>query len=413
MRKVFRDYSVLLVSSRLTMGIYEDMIRPLGFKTIETIHDDQKALGMIKRNKYNLVVTARSLVVFSGAQLLSAVRDDKASANCPFVIIGEKEDLKPGGLGDQVHKVNLARFAALPMSPHDFEQLVEELLDPLIDPDQEEAYGLVDEAVEKSAAGELAEAAELYARALALHKKHEGAWLQLGAVQGRLGQLEESEASYFQALRLNNYSLLAYFGLAELYERQQDFEQTIGILRQALGVAQLMKVSSKSVSRINYFIGEFELRLKRLTGAEKSFDKAIEIAPDDAELRSDIGDSYADKGYWAESEAHYRAAMEIDPNLAHVFNKLGIAYRRQGKYEKALKLYDNARLHHPEDEHLLFNIARAHFEAERSHEAQMVLEEALLISPGFKEAGSFISKLRSMTIQDLNQSKSKDVPNGT
>jgi tetratricopeptide (TPR) repeat protein len=410
MRKVFRDYSVLLVSSRLTMGIYEDMLRPCGFKIIETFHDDQKALGMIKRNKYNLVVTSRSLVVFSGAQLLSAVRDDKATENCPFIIIGEREDLKPGGLADQVHKVKLARFVALPMNAHDFEQIVEELLDPLIDPNREKAYGLMDEAAEKSAGGALVEAADLYTQALEMYKNHEGAWLQLGAVQGQLGKFEEAEAAYFQALRLNNYSLLAYFGLAELYEQRQDFEQTIGILRQALGVAQLMKVSSKSVSRINYFIGEFELRLKRLTGAEQSFNKAIEIAPDDAELRSDIGDAYAEKAYWAESEAHYRAAMEIDPNLAHVFNKLGIAYRRQGKYEKALKLYDNARLHRPEDEHLLFNIARAHFEAEHRDDAEKILEEALLISPEFKEANSFISKLRSLTMPELHTAPIKNDP---
>ncbi|MFH1136632.1 MAG: tetratricopeptide repeat protein [Pseudomonadota bacterium] len=402
MRRVFRDYTVLLASNRLTMGLYADLLSPLGFGRIETTHDSQKVLPLLKRLKANLVVASGGLSVFSGAQLLSAARKDKLAQSVPFLILGDKEDLKPGGLADNVAKIPLARFAALPLEKEQFARVILELLDPLIDPGQEEAYGCFDEGDDFSRQGKFKEAAEKYKKGLDLFPNCLDVWLRLGAAECELGKYEDSENAYFKALRINNFCLPAYIGLADIYERSEEYEQTIGILNQALGVAKIVKTGSKSVSKINFFIGEFELRLKRLTGAEKSFEQAIEYDQENANLQSDIGDAYSTKGYFAESEKHYQAALGIDPNLAHVFNKLGIAYRRQGKFEKALQLYDNARLHHPEDEHLLFNIARAHLEAARPHEAQVLLEEALLMAPEFKAAKFLIARLGTDELKILD-----------
>jgi tetratricopeptide (TPR) repeat protein len=405
MRRVFRDYKVLLVSNRLTLGSYEDMLEPFQFGHLKTTHDDQKALNMIRRLKPDFIVASRSIGVFSGAQLLSAVREESSLDRIPFLVIGDKKDLKPGGLAEQVERARLAGFAAMPLGRDEFTRIVLELLDPLIDTHQEEAYAHFDEGARLAGIGETRQAMEAYQQGINLYDGNIEALIGLAGLLADLHDVEAAEATFFKALRLNNYSLEAYFGLAELYERNQDYEQTIGILNQALGIAKILKVSDSSVSRINFFIGEFELRLKRLTGAGDSFNRAIELSPDDPELRVDIGDAYASKGYWEESEDHYTAALTIDPNLAHVFNRLGIAYRRQAKYKKALQLYDQARMHHPDDEHLLFNIARVHFETSHHQDAEMFLEEALLMSPEFKEAHFLISKLKAVTMQDVSKTK--------
>ncbi|MEW6265506.1 MAG: tetratricopeptide repeat protein [Thermodesulfobacteriota bacterium] len=395
MRLVFRDYVILLAAPRLTQSVYKEMLKTLNFGRIESTHEDQQVISLMKKLKPQLVAATMSLSVFSGPQLLSAARSDPETENVPFLIIGVKEDLKPGGMADQVNKAKLARFAGLPLEQEHFQRIVLELLDPLIDPRQEQAYALFDLAKEMAAAGDAAGAIEAYRRGLESYDANLDSWLGLATVHTDLEQYDEAEKDYFQALAINQYSFLAYLGLAELYERRQDYELTIGILKQALSIAQRLKVSSKSVARINFFIGEFELRLKRLTSAEKAFDQAIEKAPDDAVLRSDIGDAYANKGYYPESEKHYLAALEIDPNLAHVFNRLGIAYRKQAKYQKALQLYDKARLHHPRDEHLLFNIARAHYEDIHHSKAMSFLEEALTLAPAFRQAKSMIARLKA------------------
>lgn len=409
MRRVFRDYVVLLAAPKLTQHIYQEMLALLKFGRVETTHDDKHALSLIRKLRPHLVVSTMSLGVFTGPQLLSAIRNDPVTHEVPFVIIGVKEDAKPGGLAEQIDGMHLAKFIGLPITEDQMAQMVLDLIDPLIDPNQEKAYGLMDEADAKANMGQNNEAIELYQQAVRLYDKHHGMLNKLGMLLTEQGRLESAEEMFFKALAINNYSFMAFIGLADLYERRQDFDQTIGVLRQALGLAKMLKVSDRSVSRLKFFIGEFELRLKRLTEAEAAFQDAVAMSPRDAELRLDIGDAYMEKGYYQESEQHYEAALNIDPNLAHVFNRLGIAYRRQGKYDKALDLYDRAQIHHPKDEHLMFNIARAHFESEAGDRALDTLEQALRISPKFKEAKSLMAKVRALGLSQVDARSPEDV----
>ena len=195
------------------------------------------------------------------------------------------------------------------------------------------------------------------------------------------------------ALTKNPENLKAYFSLADLHESNGELDLATQVLHEALNLARSMKGSNQSMARLNFYLGEFELRLKRLSDAAASFDRAIAATPDDACLRSQIGDAYAEKGYFAESEDHYRAALQINPFQAHVLNRLGIAYRRQKKYTKALDLYLNAQKHAMEDEHLLFNIARVHFEQENYDYARDLLEKALQLDPEFREARWLLGKI--------------------
>lgn len=382
----FREYIVLLATNQATSDIYRGMIKPLGFHKVVDVHTGQKVISAAKRLSPNLVVATSDMYVFSGAQILSAARQDPEVESMPFLIIGAKEDDKPGGMSASVRKFDHAAFIGLPCSSEDFNETVVELMRPFVDPDHEKALELMDQADMAVKQNDLEKAAEYYIQARELDAQNLGAALSLAAVYSVMEKDEEAEDAYLGALELDPYSLVAYFGLAELYERRGDFEHTISVLTQALGLANMLKASKKSISRINFFIGEFELRLERLRNAANSFDTAINMNPNDAVLRSDIGDSYLEKGYMEECEEHYQASLKIDPNQAHIFNRLGIAYRKQKKYAKALKLYDNARAHHPDDEHLLFNAARAHLEANRNLEAAALLEQALEMAPKFRAA---------------------------
>lgn len=395
-RRVFRDYVVLLAADQTNLSRYKEMLDPMGFGGIETIDDGKQILALLKKVKPKLVVVASNLYAGSEPELLNSIRKEEAAKDVPFLIIGDHEDpetFDPGKNGD---KTGLIKAVGEPQSRTELARAVVELLDPLIDPKQEEAYGLIDEALEKAESGDLNGAVEKYYKALGFYDRHLGAWLKLAGILAELDRRDEVELAYMAALETDSNSLQAYFGLAEYYEVSQQYEQTVGVLRHSLSIAKKIKASGKSLARINFFIGEFELRLKRLTDAKNSFDKAIENNPDDAQLRADIGDAYADKGHYEKSEEHYQAALEFDPNLAHVFNKLGIAYRRQKKHDKAFEVYNNARRHHPRDENLMFNMARTQYETGQMTDAIALLEKALNISPDFKEARLLLAKLRSV-----------------
>lgn len=407
----FREYVVLLATNQATIDIYRGMIKPLGFQKVIDVHTGQKVLGTAKQLSPDLVIATTDIHVFSGPQILSAARQDPALTNLPFLVIGAKEDAKPGGMADAVFNHENAAFVGLPCSGKQFHEVVVDLMMPFVNPGHEKALELMDQADVAVKNNNLQKAAELYCQARERDPGNLGATLSLAAVYSVMEKHDEAENLYLNALELDPYSLVAYFGLAELYECRGDYEHTISVLTQALGLAQMLKASNKSISRINFFIGEFELRLERLRNAANSFNTAIDLNPDDAILRSDIGDAFMEKGYMADCEEHYQASLRIDPNQAHIFNRLGIAYRKQKKFTKALRLYDNARTYHPDDEHLLFNAARAHLEASRNLEAAALLEQALEMAPKFRAARHLLKMVeegKTWNKDDLRKIREED-----
>ncbi len=390
----YREFLVLVVAAGVNQVRFLSLLEPMGFRQIKATDQDKHVVAMIKDTRPDLVVVTRNLAVFSGVQLLVAVRQAEEANETPFLIIGDKEDLRPGGMIETVKKADWAKLIAVPYSEDEFKKAIEELMSPLIDYKHEEAFARFDAAAEKVEAGELEEAAELYRSGLTLHGEWLEAWLRLGAVLVRLGRRDESAEAYLKALEVDAVSLEAYFGLAEIYEVREEYETAVELLHQALQVVQSIKSGPKNRAKINFYIGRFELKLSRLLEAKAAFQEAVKEDPQNAQLRTAIGDAYVEQGHYAEAEEYYKTALDIEPDLAHVYNRLGMAYRRQRKYGRALELYAKARLRHPEDEHLLFNMARTQFEAGRWAEAEDLLLQALDIAPHFGEAQRFLAWMK-------------------
>jgi len=393
--RVYRDYTVLLVTGVMGLRRYQEMVEGLGFGRVKATAEDKRAVGLIKNLKPDLVITERQLAVFSGLHLLAAARQNEESRLPPFLIIGVADDLKSSDIIKKIEAKPPAKLIAGPLDEESLAQAVADLLDAFVDRKKEEAYTKFDAAKEKAVAEELEAAVELYREGLVFSEEYIDAWLELAGVLVKLKRTKSAEQAYRRALDIDKASLRAFFGLSELYEQRGETGQAVEVLREALNTARQIQAAGQYTARINYYIGEFELRLARHQEAEKAFREAVEDDPENAELRADIGDSYADKGYHAEAEGHYEAALDMKPDMAHVFNRLGITYRKQGKFDQALKHYGKARIHHSKDEHLLFNIARTHFEAGNKPMAKDFLGQALHLVPDLKEARLLLNKLES------------------
>ena len=393
-RRVFRDYQALVVATGFYLERLREMLDGLGFARVQTTDQDKQAPFIIKQQKPQLVVVTRNLPIFSGMQLLIAARKEEQSAQVPFLILGDKNDLKPGALAEKVRKEGLADMIAEPVTEDSLGRAVLNLLDPGIDRNRERAYADKDLAQEAVKVEDWAEAERLFKESLEAYGQDVECVLGLANALNNQGKNEEAEQIYFRALEIDNASLKAFLGLAELYEKQEENELAVDVLRQALPIAQSMEIQGSSKAKIHFYLGEFELRLKRLSAAEEAFSEAIQYDPENAQLRSDIGDSYAEHGHFQKSEEHYKAALTMDPDMAHTFNRLGIAYRKQGKYDRALALYEKARIRHPEDEHLLFNMARTYYEVGDLSQSSKLLNQALAHDPEFKMARILLNKIQ-------------------
>ncbi len=83
----------------------------------------------------------------------------------------------------------------------------------------------------------------------------------------------------------------------------------------------------------------------------------------------------------------------FDRDHKHLFNEFGINLRKSKMTQQAVEYYSKALELSQDDENLLYNLARAHFDAEEYKEAREALNKALEIRPDFEEAKKFIAYL--------------------
>jgi Flp pilus assembly protein TadD len=76
----------------------------------------------------------------------------------------------------------------------------------------------------------------------------------------------------------------------------------------------------------------------------------------------------------------------VAPETINIYNTLGIIYRKRGEFRRAAECYRRAMKVSPKDENVYYNLARMYYEAGDLFLAKEILDEALLLNPGFGHA---------------------------
>jgi tetratricopeptide (TPR) repeat protein len=86
----------------------------------------------------------------------------------------------------------------------------------------------------------------------------------------------------------------------------------------------------------------------------KVYTKAIVLAPQDGELRTDLGLVYFNIGSYAEAIKAFRQALDIDPHTARAHYCLGLVYLDLGDTNMALE--EHGHLANQNETHLAFEL---------------------------------------------------------
>src|SRR4051812_39787024 len=70
--------------------------------------------------------------------------------------------------------------------------------------------------------------------------------------------------------------------------------------------------------------------------------RSVELNPNDAAARQDLGETLAARKELAEAETQYRAAAALNPNSAAILNDLSVVLHKRRRYPEALDLIDRA-----------------------------------------------------------------------
>src|SRR6056300_1976682 len=128
-----------------------------------------------------------------------------------------------------------------------------------------------------------------------------------------------------------------------------------------LGVVTVLKAQEGKV--INHiYDGNTQVEKEAYTAAEKSYRKALSIAPEKPEALYNLGNThFLDKKYDEASQRFFQtqkfASSKEDKHKA--FHNMGNVYMQKKEYQKAVEAYKNALRNNPSDEETRYNYALA------------------------------------------------------
>jgi tetratricopeptide (TPR) repeat protein len=149
--------------------------------------------------------------------------------------------------------------------------------------------------------------------------------------------------------------------------------------------------------------GEEFLQEGRLDAAEKEFVKALMIDENNVEANYGLGEVYTEKNEMEKLVKVLRVLMGLEDAFAvehrERLNAFGVRLRKNGHFDQAIAFLEKALEINPSDDHVLFNLARVHFDKKDLDNCKLRLSQALALNPGFAEARKFLSYCEKLAVQ--------------
>jgi protein O-GlcNAc transferase len=165
------------------------------------------------------------------------------------------------------------------------------------------------------ACGDLDGAWNAFTTALKLDPSYAGAHFNLGNTCARLGRLDAAQAAYIQAIALNSNFADAEVALGAVLDDQGQFEKACVHYRRAIAIQPQYAQAHCNLGKSLKELGQFE-------AAVVSYQRAVEIDPTYAEGHSNLGGVLKDLGRLQEAQACYHRALELKPDFPDAHSNL-------------------------------------------------------------------------------------------
>ena len=241
---------------------------------------------------------------------------------------------------------------------------------------------LLDQAISRHQAGDLAGAERGYRQVLAASPGHPDALHLLGMIAHQAGDNEGALELIDQAIAIRP--------LASTYHGNR------GIVLLAAGRARDAEASLREAVELkhddaiaHFHLGNTLATLGNFNGAVASLRLAVEHAPDNAPARTNLALACRSAGRFDEAIEAYGEAIRLDPVSAELHAGHGFVLHRRGRLDQAVAAYREAlRLEpmHPMVAETWVNLANALRDSGALDEAIAAYETALAMRPGLNQA---------------------------
>jgi tetratricopeptide (TPR) repeat protein len=136
----------------------------------------------------------------------------------------------------------------------------------------------------------------------------------------------------------------------------------------------------------NNLLGLMYIQTRRFDEAVRHIERALKIAPDDAQAQANLGVALKEVGRPEDAAKHLEESLRLDPNKPRILNNLGSIYFLLGRHDEAIKRLEESVAAQPGSVEAHFNLGSALLQLQRYDEAAANLEQCVALRPDFAEA---------------------------
>jgi len=193
------------------------------------------------------------------------------------------------------------------------------------------------------------------------------------------GQVQEAEQGYRTLIAAGLKHHAAYANLAAICVSSGRHDEAIALLQSAIQIKPDLAEARWNLGRALGFQGKFH-------EAAACLQQVLELKPDLAEVHYDLGVALHGLGRLDDAVESYRKALQLKPDYPEPLNNLGAVLRSQGKLDDAVACFRRVLELRPDSSEAYTNLGNAFRDLGRLEEAIGCHRRALQIRSDYPEA---------------------------
>jgi tetratricopeptide (TPR) repeat protein len=180
--------------------------------------------------------------------------------------------------------------------------------------------------------------------------------------------------------------------LGNVLRARKHYTDAIDVYSKAVAI---VKAPARQHWTLFYFRGICHERAKQWPMAEKDFQKALELNPDQPQVLNYLGYSWVDQGINLDPGLDMiKKAVDLRPKDGYIVDSLGWAYYRLARYDEAVKELERAIELRPEDPTVNDHLGDAYWKVGRELEARFQWSHARDLKPEPEDLVKIEAKLK-------------------
>ena len=245
--------------------------------------------------------------------------------------------------------------------------------------------------------GNLAAAAPLYLKILAIDNKQSDAHNLLGAIYVATKNFKLAEKHLLKATKYARNYAPAHYNLGKAYLDQQKYHQAL------VAFSKAVKLQPDYVDAL-FLLANTRVQLGEVAKAKPVYEQVVKLAPDNFEAHNNLGSALQQMGSHEAAIPHHQRAITLNSSFELAYLNLALLFVSLERNKEALKVYQDC-LKYCRSAKLYQNFGTALQQLGRMSEAQQAYLQAIQLDPAMGSAYRHLAEITKLDDEGIDVKK--------